>query len=117
MGALIQYEQLRTALRDCGTIDEARQVRDRAAGLRLYARQHDDRSLEVWTSEVGLRASIRIGELVAELESAQGTRTDLQLAARDGTKSDGIEGAGLSRRTAYRYQELAGGRTEQGQAA
>src|SRR3954470_4525690 len=45
--------------------------RTRPAALRLYARQRDDKELEVWRGEIRVRASIRIGELVAELNVAE----------------------------------------------
>jgi hypothetical protein len=70
MSALIRYEQARTALAECARIDEASEIRDKAAALAAYARQRDDRDLEVWVREIHLRACVRIGELSRELERA-----------------------------------------------
>ncbi len=102
----------------------AADIKDKAAALQAYARQRDDRGLEVWTSEIKLRASVRIGELVRELDSHQGERTDLaepDAEPSDSTvqksKEDAIADAGLNPRTARRYQELAGPKEEQAQAA
>jgi hypothetical protein len=88
-----------------------------AAALAAYARQRDDPDLAVWTAEIRLRAGIRIGELVRELkvsEQAAGGRHDTAVAP---TTTQAVEDAGLNVRTAQRYEELAGLRDEQGQAA
>ncbi|MBS0641952.1 MAG: hypothetical protein JSS43_18970, partial [Proteobacteria bacterium] len=114
-----RYAATRVAVRECATIDEAKQVQDKAEALRLYARQRDDRGLEVWMAEIRLHASMRIGELVRELDAVEhggaGGGSKVQPAAL--SKDDAIEQAGLSRRTAYEYQGLAGGRSEIAQAA
>lgn len=63
----------------------------RAAALAAYARQRDDKDLEVWISEIKLRASVRIGELVRELETAD-------RSARQRCRADQNQG-GRRRRT------------------
>ena len=54
MSALVRYEQARTALAECARIDEASEIRDKASALAAYARQRDDRDLEVWVREIHL---------------------------------------------------------------
>ena len=115
--ALIRYEHMRVVVEQCARIDEASDLRDKAAALQAYARQRDDRDLDVWMSEIKLRASVRIGELVRELDSQQGARTELPDSTVGKSKTEAIEAAGLTERTAQRYQELAGPREEQAQAA
>jgi hypothetical protein len=66
---------------------------------------------------IWLRAGGRIGELVRELETNERARTDLDDVAVAQTKTQAVEDAGLNVRTAQRFQELAGGRDAQGQAA
>jgi hypothetical protein len=80
------------------------------AALQAYARQRDDRDLEVWTAEIKLRASVRIGELVRELDTHERVRTDLRPSAGKQTKGQAIRDAGLSKSTANRYEGLAGSR-------
>ena len=102
----------------CASIDEAADIKDRAAALQAYARQRDDRDLEVWMAEIKLRASVRIGELVRELETAEGFKGNQHEVLPDsGKKQKAITDAGLSPSTAYRYQELAGTADERGMAA
>ncbi|WP_424138629.1 hypothetical protein [Roseomonas chloroacetimidivorans] len=117
MGPLVRYEQARVALAECARVDDAKDILDKAAALALYARQRDDRDLEVWVQEIKLRASIRIGELAREIETAERARTDLHPDAGTQTKTAILAEAGLSTSTAHRYEELAGGRQEQAQNA
>ena len=117
MSALVRYEEMRLAVERCARIDEAAEIKDKAAALQAYARQRDDVELEVWTSEIRLRASVRIGELVRELDKAQPTYSGVQLPEAGKLKSEAIAEAGLSRTQAYRYQELAGPREANLQSA
>ena len=121
MAALVRYEQARTALAECARIDEASEIRDKAAALAAYARQRDDRELEVWVREIHLRACVRIGELSRDLDQAQTVRhadgARVRLPAGGKSKAEALADAGISTSTAQRYEELAGGREEQAQAA
>ena len=120
MAALVRYEQARTALAECARIDEASEIRDKAAALAAYARQRDDRDLEVWVREIHLRACVRIGELSRDLDQAQTVRqaegATVRLPAGGKSKAAALADAGISTSTAQRYEELAGGREEQAQA-
>lgn len=119
MSALVRYEQARTALAECARIDEASEIRDKAAALAAYSRQRDDRELEVWVREIHLRACVRIGELSRELERAEpgGAGGGSKFPAVGISKAQALADAGISTSTAHRYEELAGGREEQAQAA
>lgn len=118
--ALVRYEEMRAAVERCARIDEAADIRDKASALAAYARQRDDADLLVWTQEIKLRASIRVGQLVQELDAAQGVRVDLTSSQRREevtTKAEAIADAGLSKSEAYRYQELAGPREHRARTA
>ncbi len=75
--------------------------------------------MECWVREIHLRACVRIGELVRELDTAQGERADLTSSMRvdEVSKSQAIADAGISKGAAYNYEALAGGRDERAQAA
>jgi len=73
--------------------------------------------LEVWTAEIKLRASVRIGELVRELDTAQSHGGKVWRPSSGKSKSEAIADAGLSKSTANRYEGLAGPRDEDLQAA
>ena len=70
--ALIRYDAARMALAECARIYDAADIRDKATALAAYARQRDDKDMECWVPEIHLRACVRIGDLVRELDTAQG---------------------------------------------
>ena len=67
-----RYDAMRSAIVACHSVDEAKDIQDRAAALQAYARQSRDPELERWVAEIRLQARRRIGELSAVLESARG---------------------------------------------
>ncbi len=105
-----RYEAMRAAVGLCATVDEAREVRDRAAALAFYARQRDDTEVLVWLQEIKLRAGRRIGELLRDIERDRGGRPgpETRLRAAPSLITRAIEGAGLRRGPAYQLQEIAG---------
>ena len=120
MTTLVRYDQARALLRECVTVDEAKDIRDKAEALALYARQRDDTEAAIWLSEIKLRAVKRIGEISRDLE--QGHKVgrgegSIQLPASGKLKEEALAGAGISTSAAQRYEELVGGPTEQGMAA
>lgn len=116
MGPLARYEAMRTALMQCASIDEAAEIHDEAAAVAAYARMRDDAHLEVWSQEIKLRASIRIGELVRAIETGQGGHA-IRMPASGRTKSQTIAAAGLRPEQAYRWEKLAGPKDANLQAA
>jgi len=68
--------------------------------LASYAKQSHDDDLYTMAIQIKVRAIDRCGELLNEIEPAQGKRTDLQLRDGDGPKSrkDAAQQAGLSER-------------------
>ncbi len=105
-----RYEVMREAVSLCATVDEARDIRDRAAALAFYARQRDDTEVLVWLQEIKLRAGRRIGEILRDIERARGGRPgpETRLRAEPSLITRAIEGAGLRRGPAYQLQEIAG---------
>jgi N6-adenosine-specific RNA methylase IME4 len=65
---LEKWNKAKQAIAECKTIDEAKQIRDKAEALRAYARQAKE-SLQVQNdiAEIKLRAERRIGEFSKEL--------------------------------------------------
>ena len=60
--------------------------------------------MELWAAEIKLRATRRIGELSAELETQQGP---IRSNGGTNTKSEALEAAGLSKATAWRAEQIA----------
>jgi hypothetical protein len=82
--------------------------------ITAYAWRRNDTELEVWFAEIRLRASIKIGELVGDLETAlpgcAGGGSIVQASGR--SKTEALEAAGLTRVDAYECQQLAGGKKQ-----
>jgi protein gp37 len=70
--ALVRYEEMRAAVARCHRADEAKQIRDKALALEVYARQAQDRELLEWILEIQLRAERRAGQLIQELPKPPG---------------------------------------------
>jgi hypothetical protein len=111
---LVHYDAMRQAVAECARIDDAADIRDKAAALALYARQRDDDEMRAQVEEIRLRACIRIGQLSRELETAEANgRGPVSLPSSGKRKADALAEAGISTSTAQRYEQLAGGRDDQ----
>lgn len=106
---LIKYEQARKALQICATVDEAKDILDKVAALQAYAKQKDDKDMEVWLAEMKLRARRRIGEISRELEKVQGKgkKSDNSPIPSGGKKSEVLAQAGISTSAANRCEKVA----------
>jgi hypothetical protein len=117
MNELIRYDQARQLLRECATVDEAKDIRDKAAALAYYAKQRDDVEAAVWLSEIKLRAVQRIAEISRALPKAEAHGGKIWLPDGRKSKSETLADAGISTSSANEYEQLIGGPTEQGTAA
>ena len=95
MTALAKYEAARAALAECRRIDEARDIRDVAEAMRLYARQARDVQMEIDAWEIRVRAERRLGEILTEARSAGQLRQGRNWSEDD--KSNGSAAEPLDR--------------------
>lgn len=115
--ALARYDALRNALQLVVRVDEAKDIKDKAVALEIYARQQHDVEMERWVSEIKLRAVMRIGELSKELEkmpakiSGAARGRGLPTAGKT-SKSSILKAAGISTSAAQRAERLAEHATE-----
>ena len=106
---LIKYEAACHALAEAHSIDEVKDWADQAKALEAYAKQANDRQLEIMSAEIRIRAKRRIGELSAALKTLQGARADLTLSHTwdEVGKREALSLAGVSKSEAYRCEQLA----------
>lgn len=108
MVQLVKYEAARHALQEARSVDEVKDVKDKAEALRLYAKQAHDKDMEIWTAEIKLRAVRRLGELSAALEKSGGGANPLATLTDGGkSKSEALASAGISTTAANRYENVA----------
>lgn len=90
------------------TIDEIKDIRDKAEAIRLYAIQAKDVELESLAGEIKVRASRRCGELSKELEKAKPDKGHGNIISdKSMLKKEVLKQAGLAIPTAYRCEIIA----------
>jgi hypothetical protein len=94
------YQDAVKALANCDHVDECKDWADKAAALASYARQADDESMLRTAMRIRARAIRRMGEVLEEIEPANGARTDLEPGRDTHTRLQAAEDAGISRNQA-----------------
>ena len=94
------YVEAKNALANCQRIDECKDWADKAAAMLSYAKQAQDDTLTKQAMRIKVRAMNRCGELLKQIESASGARTDKPGSATGHrlTRKGAATDAGLSKR-------------------
>jgi hypothetical protein len=110
---LAQYDAACRALAEAKAVDEVKSIRATAEAMRAYAKQADNRQMELDAAEIRIRAERRLGELMA----AQGETVGKAIGAREpgtarGTtrvenKPASLAEAGIDKNLAHRARTLA----------
>ena len=97
---LVRYDRARHALQLAHSVDEVKDIRDKAQAMAAYARQAKDTQLVEWATEIKVRAERRAGELLAALPRLNGKK------GAAGIRSI-LERIEVPLVTAHRWQKLA----------
>jgi N6-adenosine-specific RNA methylase IME4 len=108
-GEVNLYESACRAVAACKTVDEAKDLRDKAMAMQVYAKQAKDRRLIEDATKIRLRAERRAGELLREMEKNQGA-----VPGKTGRKAQPVldtqpklSDLGISKTQSSRWQALA----------
>lgn len=104
------YEDAKTALANCVSIDECVDWGNKAEALASYAKQSKDDSLMRYATRIRDRAIRRAGELLLQIKPAKGKRSDLELSTGADTRFTRTEAAteaGMSKRQAVTAVRVA----------
>jgi hypothetical protein len=71
---LVRYDQMCNAIAECSRVDEAKEIRDQAKALEVYAAQANNTEAERKACEIRIRAERRAGQLLKAANSAPGVR-------------------------------------------
>ena len=115
MEQMVRYDAMIHAIAECHSVDEVKDLRDKALALEMYARQARNLDAERKASGVRIRAEIRAGELLKEM-AENGERATKGKPAAD-SKSVTLKGLGISETQSVRWQALAEVPKEQIEAA
>ena len=110
MTALTQYSTACRALAAARSIDEVKNIRNKAEALRAYALQAKNRELEIDAAEIRIRAERRLGELQAEQPKNRGTRGQLVGPSKMAVPTDEtptLKELGIDYKLSSRAQKLA----------
>jgi N6-adenosine-specific RNA methylase IME4 len=104
---LVYYNAARAALAKAASIDEVKQIKDKAAAMKLYAHQQKDKQLKEYMIKIQTRATRRLGEILLTLDKAQTTPKGVRLPSGGQTKEKQLKQAGISHATAQRAETVA----------
>lgn len=105
--ALVRYETMTRAIIEAHTVDEVKDIHDKAVALESYARQAKDTELEDRVRKIRIRAERRAGELLVVMPKADGGDAQ-RTRFRKGTESpQTLSDMGITKKQSMTWQALA----------
>ena len=106
---LARYDAARFALQAAISVDEVKDIRDKAEAMAAYARQAKDIELVQWATEIKCRAERRAGQMLVEMPKNTGVLkvgTNLP-QSHDTTTAPTLSEMGISKDQSSRWQKLS----------
>ena len=111
MTALVIYEQACRALTEAKSVDEVKDIRDKAIAMSAYARQAKIRDLESDAVEIRIRAERRLGQMLVHQKATvglnEGGRPSKTPAEAEGVLRGSLKDSGIDYKLSSRSQKLA----------
>lgn len=102
----IHYDEMCRAIAAAYEVDEVKQLMDQAAAIEVYARQSQNTEAERQACEIRLRATRRLGQLLAQREKAKPGPAPADTSRR-GSDPKPLAELGISHNQSARAQKLA----------
>lgn len=105
---LVRYDAMCQAIAACHTVDEVKEIRDKARALEVYAQQALNTEAEHKACEIRIRAERKAGELLREMKengARHSGRGDQKSESRPPTPK--ISDFGITRDQSSQWQRLA----------
>jgi hypothetical protein len=102
--ATIRYDEMCRAIASAYSVDEVKDIRDKATAIEVYARQAHNAEAERQACEIRLRGERRCGQLLATMEKAENQH--VPVTARD-RQPNTLADLGISKPQSSRWQKLA----------
>jgi N6-adenosine-specific RNA methylase IME4 len=111
MAELVRYEAACRAVAEARTLDEAKDIRDKAIAMAAYARQAKNKDLEADAVEIKMRAVRRLGEMIQAQRETVGLNTGARGIGKsvvpDGNRTPTLADAGIDKKLSSYSQKLA----------
>ncbi len=103
---LVKWNQAKNAIAQCKTIDEVKEIRDKAEAMRAYAKQaHESLEMQNDIAEIKIRAERRAGEILSETDLQHGSRgVGKKVELHDVTT---LADLGIQQHESSRWQQIA----------
>jgi hypothetical protein len=104
-GALSRYDAVCRALAEAKSVDEVKDIRDKAVAMAAYARQAKDRILIDQAIEIRLRAERRAGELLKDMAQTGERAVRKNMKSQPATSK--LSDLNINKSQSSRWQKLA----------
>ncbi|HVN80712.1 MAG TPA: hypothetical protein VMW38_17100 [Terriglobia bacterium] len=109
---LAHYDAACRELELAKSVDEAKDLRDKAEAMRAYARQAKNKKAELYAAEIRIRAERKLGELLKKTEKAPAGRPkkskNKSVVTNDQLSTATLNELGISKDLSAKSQRLAG---------
>jgi hypothetical protein len=114
--ALTFYNSARAALEKACSIDEAKEIRNKAIAFQAYAVQAKNYDVQIWAAEIKARAERKAGEMLYEMEQSDKRATrggDRKSKLWKLTLIQTLEDLGITKEDSHNWRTLATPKPEQ----
>lgn len=100
---LVRYDAMVHAIAECHTVDEVKDIRDKARALEVYAKQAMNMEAERKATEIRIRAERKAGDMLSKMDKVKNQH---EKCPSDDTRGT-LSGMGISYDQSSNWQKLA----------